>query len=287
MGLTSLSQIQVTEWTFNCLAYLFKYLSRLLTTDLVPTYNLLSPLLGKTHQKYFVLRFTAESLSFLVRKCTGDSLLRIVTKIITDVYEVQKDEFYSSAVLLFAETMKSTGNTLHSRSGNILETIFKVTRSVPREHQAYIADLVSDIHIALLQHSNNATANVLFKRPTIHDSIFESDNVSALDLLLPTKLVFDLAGLRKGTRVKSWDVFSPTIRLFLTKWKRSLLWRLMVKGKYLLNCHILFLEASCALLQSSDLKSATSYHSKILKSFTTLLNGSLFSSIFATSSRAS
>lgn len=277
MGLTSLSQIQVTEWTFNCLAYLFKYLSRLLTTDLVPTYNLLSPLLGKTHQKYFVLRFTAESLSFLVRKCTGDSLLRIVTKIITDVYEVQKDEFYSSAVLLFAETMKSTGNTLHSRSGNILETIFKVTRSVPREHQAYIADLVSDIHIALLQHSNNATANVLFEKAyKFTDSIFESDNVSALDLLLPTKLVFDLAGLRKGTRVKSWDALFSHNQAILNKVEEITSMEVDGEEESITKLSYPLLEASCALLQSSDLKSATSYHSKILKSFTTLLNGSLF-----------
>lgn len=277
MELTALSQIQVTEWTFNCLAYLFKYLSRLLTTDLVPTYNLLSPLLGKTHQKYFVLRFTAESLSFLVRKCTGDSLLRIVTKIITDAYEVQKEEFYSSAVLLFAETMKSTSNTLHSRSGNILETIFKVTRSAPREHKAYVSSLVSDVYIALLQHSNEATASVLFEKAyKFTDSILESDSISALDLLLPTKLIFDLAGLRKGTRVKQWDPLYSYNFAILNKVEEITSMEIDGEEENITKLSYPLLQASCALLQSSDLKSATSYHGKILKAFTSILQGNLF-----------
>ncbi|CAK7226558.1 U3 snoRNP protein [Sporothrix curviconia] len=37
----------VIEWTFACLAFLFKYLSRLLVPDLRPTFNILAPLLGR------------------------------------------------------------------------------------------------------------------------------------------------------------------------------------------------------------------------------------------------
>lgn len=37
----------VIEWTFACLAFLFKYLSRLLVPDLRPTFDILAPLLGR------------------------------------------------------------------------------------------------------------------------------------------------------------------------------------------------------------------------------------------------
>ncbi|KAK5009683.1 U3 snoRNP protein, partial [Cryomyces antarcticus] len=59
---------EVIEWSFNCLAWLFKYLSRLLVPDLRPLYDLMAPMLGKTHQKPFITRFAAEAMSFLMRK---------------------------------------------------------------------------------------------------------------------------------------------------------------------------------------------------------------------------
>ncbi|KKY28364.1 putative heat repeat protein [Diplodia seriata] len=58
--------IEVIEWSFTCLAWLFKYLSRLLVPDLRPLYDLMAPLLGKEHQKSFVSRFAAEAMSFLL-----------------------------------------------------------------------------------------------------------------------------------------------------------------------------------------------------------------------------
>ncbi|CAK7229635.1 U3 snoRNP protein [Sporothrix eucalyptigena] len=96
----------VIEWTFTCLAFLFKYLSRLLVPDLRPTYDILAPLLGRpdflskpettttpapTESEStsttptpaptkalprvpgHIARFTAEALSFLVRMTANPS----------------------------------------------------------------------------------------------------------------------------------------------------------------------------------------------------------------------
>jgi len=54
------ADVEVIEWSFSCLAWLFKYLSRLLVPDLRPVFDLMSPLLGKEHQKVFVSKFAAE-----------------------------------------------------------------------------------------------------------------------------------------------------------------------------------------------------------------------------------
>lgn len=277
MELTSQPQIQVTEWTFNCLAYLFKYLSRLLTTDLVPTYDLLSPLLGKTHQKHFVSRFTAESLSFLVRKCTGESLTKIVSHIIQDVYTVHNDNFFNSCSLLFTETMKSTGNTLHSRTANILDTIFKAVGEVPLEHTSYIADLVTDIYIALLHHSTSTTAAVLFERAFKYiDSVLEKSDISLPEMILPANLIFALSGLRKGSRVSDWDALYIKLFQILEKIQNHTGMSIDGEEDQTQKLHYSLVQASSGLLQSSDLKSATSHHNKLLSSFSTLFDGSLF-----------
>ncbi|KAL9093590.1 MAG: hypothetical protein Q9165_003985 [Trypethelium subeluteriae] len=60
--------VEVVEWSFNCLAWLFKYLSKLLVPDLRPLFDLAAPLLGKERQKPFVARFAAEAMSFLIRE---------------------------------------------------------------------------------------------------------------------------------------------------------------------------------------------------------------------------
>ncbi|OAA66994.1 Down-regulated-in-metastasis protein [Niveomyces insectorum RCEF 264] len=85
----------VLEWTFACLAFLFKYLARLLVPDLRPTYDILAPLLGRpttatptattttatstttttanARVPGHIARFTAEALSFLVRMAANVS----------------------------------------------------------------------------------------------------------------------------------------------------------------------------------------------------------------------
>ncbi|CAK7271318.1 U3 snoRNP protein [Sporothrix epigloea] len=97
--------VAVIEWTFACLAFLFKYLSRLLVPDLRPTFDILAPLLGRpdflsippaapttpstpstpstnphpTQSRSLprvpghIARFTAEALSFLVRMTANPS----------------------------------------------------------------------------------------------------------------------------------------------------------------------------------------------------------------------
>ena len=62
------SDVQIIEWGFNCLAWLFKYLSRLLVPDLAPLFRIMAPLLGREPQKAHTTRFAAEAMSFLVRK---------------------------------------------------------------------------------------------------------------------------------------------------------------------------------------------------------------------------
>src|SRR5271163_1519917 len=50
---------EAIEWSFVCLTWIFKFLSKLLVPDLRPLLSILSPYLGKSRQKAFVARFAA------------------------------------------------------------------------------------------------------------------------------------------------------------------------------------------------------------------------------------
>lgn len=55
------------EWTFQCLAYLFKFLWRPMTKDVDTVFYSLLPLLSGSQPEY-INNFAAESFAFVVRK---------------------------------------------------------------------------------------------------------------------------------------------------------------------------------------------------------------------------
>jgi U3 small nucleolar RNA-associated protein 20 len=59
---------EVIEWSFTCLAWMLKFLARLLVPDLGPLLTIMAPYLGRSRQNPYVIRFAAESTAFMVRK---------------------------------------------------------------------------------------------------------------------------------------------------------------------------------------------------------------------------
>lgn len=55
------------EWTFTCLAYMFKFLWRSLVKNVKKAFVLLLPLLSDTRPTY-IREFAAESFAFIIRK---------------------------------------------------------------------------------------------------------------------------------------------------------------------------------------------------------------------------
>lgn len=110
------ADVEVIEWSFGCLAWLFKYLSRLLVPDLRPVFDLMSPLLGKERQKAFVSRFAAESLSFLIRKAGAGAhrdrvplqrIMRHISRQLQTSQESARDyEFQYGLMYLLTDSLK-------------------------------------------------------------------------------------------------------------------------------------------------------------------------------------
>lgn len=70
------------EWTFTCLAYLFKFLWRPLIKDINVVFNSLLPLLSDSKPDY-INNFSAESFAFVARKVKDKkSFLNLLLKAI-------------------------------------------------------------------------------------------------------------------------------------------------------------------------------------------------------------
>lgn len=60
-------EADILEWSFHCLAYLFKFLWRCMVRNIGPVLSSLLPLLSSKRQKY-INYFAADSFAFLARK---------------------------------------------------------------------------------------------------------------------------------------------------------------------------------------------------------------------------
>ncbi|KRT84681.1 HEAT domain-containing protein [Oryctes borbonicus] len=97
------------EWTFICLAYIFKLLWRILIKDIDNVFNLLLPLLSDDRPEY-INNFAAEGFAFVARKVKDKkSFLLMILRTVQDT----KDGISGSGRLLF-EIVKGVNGQFHS-----------------------------------------------------------------------------------------------------------------------------------------------------------------------------
>ncbi|KAI5206320.1 putative HEAT repeat protein [Aureobasidium subglaciale] len=207
---------EVVEWSFTCLAFLFKYLSRLLVPDLRPLYDLMSPYLGKQKQKPYVVRFASEAMSFLVRKAgttyhkSKEPLDTIVDHMLNDFAsnETASDDLYSQGLMaLFTESIKGVQGTLHSGGNTVLQCLtrfcFNANHSEflkSRSLQILRGSLISVIHHTTPETFESVQEAIFeFTDPKYEDAV---ENLDAANTLL-----FTAASVRKGSRISDWPTY--------------------------------------------------------------------------------
>jgi U3 small nucleolar RNA-associated protein 20 len=205
------AEIEVIEWSFTCLAWLFKYLSRLLVPDLRPTFDLISPLLGRAHQKAFVARFAAESLSFLVRKAGAgyhrdktplNLIVRHIAEQLKELQDNEKDqEFQQGIMFLLADSLKGIQRGTHSSATAILQALL-----AEAYHEDYaplqsppLEPVLVGVVTAVIHHTDSEN----FK-PLLDLTLAQIISASPQHAALSSRLLFIVCGVRKGTRVADW-----------------------------------------------------------------------------------
>lgn len=212
--------VEVIEWTFTALAFLFKRLYKLIVPDLRPTYDAISSLLGKTKRPPHIARFAAEAMSFLIKKAAAPNhrsaaLPLIVNHTRQDLYEVhgtrQYELFQDGLMTMYAEAIKGVGQTVHSTGPGILTALLQ---SIPPQDFTLTepplwTNLTCGVITSILHHCNSTTIC------PISEAVYEqakmakenrSDKGVAYSGAHLVRALGLLAGVRKGTRVGDWEL---------------------------------------------------------------------------------
>ena len=207
--------VEVIEWSFTCLAWLFKFLSRLLVFDLRPAYNLVAPLLGRERQKPFVLRFTAEAMSFLVRKAgtlyskNEEPLRYLVDYALADLRGCKDSTFFSSyqqgLIRLFSTAAKGVTGSTHSCANAVLTCILKAL--IDEGFQSFGAGkgvlygIVTSLIHHTEMHGSHPVMQLLRELTTTSSDGTNREKLVAItgDLLIIT------ASVRNGSRIVDWS----------------------------------------------------------------------------------
>ncbi|RYP72723.1 hypothetical protein DL771_004059 [Monosporascus sp. 5C6A] len=213
----------VVEWTFACLAFLFKYLSKLLVPDLRPTYDALAPLLGKSRNPPHIARFAAEALSFLVRKAAAPAnrekaLPRLVEHARADLESARETRqmglYYHGLMTTFAEAIKGHGQGIHTTGPEIVRALIKAVpdeESIASEPMTW-SDLVTGVLVSIVHHTSAETFGPIAASTVNIASKDERLAEYPLRYCLYVRLLGTISGVRKGNRIADWPLLLKSLR---------------------------------------------------------------------------
>lgn len=211
------TDVEVIEWSFTCLAWLFKYLSRLLVPDLRPTFEIMAPLLGREPQKVHTTRFAAEAMSFLVRKAASvyvkdqRPLVNVMDAIRNDMsksLEVggaeSKVRLYQHGLMtLLLESMKGIERKLHSSATRVYSCLIDGVLAQGESLRTGFEHVVCGVTVALVHHCDaenfRPILDVVLEKINAMESTAGNNSVAACG-----RLLFIVCTVRKGTRVQDW-----------------------------------------------------------------------------------
>ncbi|PQE11527.1 hypothetical protein CJF31_00011053 [Rutstroemia sp. NJR-2017a BVV2] len=213
--------VAVIEWSFTCLAFLFKYLSKLVVPDLRPTYDLMAPLLGKHRHPPHIARFAAEAMSFLVKKAAAPAhrekaLPLIVRHAKSDLLSINGTKefglYYHGIMTLFAEAIKGNGMSAHTTGPSTFTCLYSALEESdfkPGEKSPWL-DVIFGVLTSIIHHTTAETFNdilevVLHQARTGLDAFAESKTLFNLNqILLSARAIGIVAGVRRASRVRDW-----------------------------------------------------------------------------------
>ena len=228
---SSAQDVEVIEWSFTCLAFMFKYLSRLLVSDLRPTYDLMAPLLGKHRQQAHIARFAAEAMSFLIRKAGAPAnrekalplIVRHARLDLQSVANTSQFGLYCHGVMtMFAEALKGIGLSVHTSGAAIFQALTtSPDEDMQPEESSPWPDVICGVLTSIIHHTNSDTfrdvLEVILENAKAAAATFSQSrtNLELRRLLLSARTIGVAAGVRKGTRVSDWPILLRTLQTIL------------------------------------------------------------------------
>ena len=251
--------IDVIEWSFSCLACLFKFLSKLLVPDLRPTYDLMVPLLGREQQKSFVLQFAAEAMAHLTRKAAAkyprnETPLRILVEhVMKDLGSCQGTQshipYQQGVISLFSSSVKGIRGMAHSCALTVLRCVAETALSDAPETRAAAEEVLIGVVASLVHHAEVDENHpvILLLRHALEEACNTDQQYVfkiAADVLCTT------VAIRNGSKIVAWCPIIDNVKSLLgqsitkkVQWDKNTTW--------------LVLTAAALVLQSSPMNVVT------------------------------
>ena len=197
---------EVIEWCFTCLAWMFKFLSRLLVQDLRPLLHILSPYLKA--RKQYVARFTAESLAFLLRKAATlyPKQKAPLTLALSDVlkqdsnHEPRSASTQQGVLALLVESCLSIDAGVHSSAPHLMGCLLQLTDQETGEGSL---SLVEAVLTGIIHRTNRAGFSSILT--AVLDFVEHSTRSRVnSQVQTATQLLRVVVGTRKGSRIEDW-----------------------------------------------------------------------------------
>lgn len=205
----------IFEWGFNGLAYIFKYLSKILTSDLRPTFELLFPLL--TSSKDYLSRFSAEAMSFLIRKSNIKKLNEFIEfSYNNDEISDSNSTYYSGLITLFSESLMTTQNSLHSRSKLIFSCL--LDKSLRNEFPDRCVSLIADIWLIIAKHTSQENMEPIYQ----DTEEFLKEHINLFDPNRIARFLSVLSFAESGRKVNDWNELTSLIDLLCSTYTSKL-----------------------------------------------------------------
>ena len=206
-------EVEVIEWCFSSIAWLFKFFSRLLVPNIVPTYDVLAPLLGRQTGKQYLTRFTAEALSSLIRKAAllyprdRQPLTTIIKHVFNEADGVsiaQSSELYCFGVMnMLMEAMQGVDQGFHSCAPSLLQCLLACAKC------ATDTSIIVGVLNASVHHGNAQSFGPLLDSILGFVNDVESERPGNISVRL--QILFHVSTAHKGSRIADWRPFVSTL----------------------------------------------------------------------------
>lgn len=255
--------VQVIEWSFTCLAWLFKYLSRLLVPDLSPLFHIMAPLLGRERQKIHTTRFAAEAMSFLIRKAAlmyhknKTPLANLVDCVSADLKSIKCEnknlELYQHGLMtLFVDSIKGIDRGLHSAGACVYKCLLERLLRRDGGQNSSVEAIVYGVTIGLIHQTDAKGFHPILDAILEHVETLDQDSDSCV-VATCGGLLFVAITVRKGSRIQNWAPVFDGVVLLLEVSQES------TKDSLALAC-----KAAAVVLQLSPLEIVISRFRQVL-----------------------
>ena len=162
LGLLDTQDADLLEDVFSCIAFLFKFLLRFVVDDFAATFTLLFPALR--HKQWYIRKFSAEVLSFLVRKLPAEALSPALAHVLdtaaaamvpcadaplgTYAMAHKRQQVEEGVSQLLFEAVKGVQHGFHSRfalTSRVLVALVPARLAGARERRAVVASFFARV----------------------------------------------------------------------------------------------------------------------------------------------